>query len=303
MFSLSPTVWLCLHFINLCNQVPRCALSCLREAGFLWGDCFQLVHLRPGIGPSRWMTSYKWEGAKAARQGWHELAGSMIEESETSALTLMELRRLTEWFVVRRRARRRPYHLDVKVAVQSSRPDSEGLAPVTCWPDLDATHESTQTRICTFHQRQGFLRMRFSPRLLASAAEFRKPSIHFLGRRKWPSGMHFCRAAMMWTLTPNNVLVPEPPHPHPAAPKEYQTSSFFTDFQKKSTSSPQPSQSPSQTQKASPSNTGAYTEFWQAPSRIWQPRVHKLSEEEIDAIQVRIKSTVFPNPRCWWRIR
>lgn len=29
-----------------------------------------------------------------------------------------------------------------------------------------------------------------------------------------------------------------------------------------------------------------YEEFWQAPSRIWQPRVRQLSEEEMEAVVV-----------------
>ena len=93
------------------------------------------------------------------------------------------------------------------------------------------------------------------------------------------------------------ILAPEPPHPHPAAPKEYQSSSFFTEFQKRiasfatqaSTKSTATSTiTTTTTSSTSTVGAGVYTEFWQAPSRIWKPRVHQLSEEEIEAVQVSL---------------
>ncbi|OCB88322.1 hypothetical protein A7U60_g4524 [Sanghuangporus baumii] len=102
-----------------------------------------------------------------------------------------------------------------------------------------------------------------------------KPSIHFLGKRKWPA-------------------TPEPPHAHPAGPEEYKA--HFSDFLKKfEASSPWSPPSQSSSKAAAPKSSSAsssnrpedhdvYQEFWQAPPRVWNPRARKISDEEMEAI-------------------
>ena len=76
---------------------------------------------------------------------------------------------------------------------------------------------------------------------------------------------------------------PEPPTAHPAGPPEYKA--HFEDFLKKFK---QALAGPSSTKASSreTSDSSAYEEFWQAPSRLWNPRVHHLTEAEVEAIQV-----------------
>ena len=84
----------------------------------------------------------------------------------------------------------------------------------------------------------------------------------------------------------SNAIEPEAPHAHPAAPAEYKKN--FSDFLKKfnSSSSASASGSKSPSSKARKEDTGAFEEFWQAPTRIWNPRVRNVSEEEMDAVLV-----------------
>ncbi len=74
---------------------------------------------------------------------------------------------------------------------------------------------------------------------------------------------------------------PEPPHAHPAGPADYKKA--FSEFVKKFQSSASAFTSSSGKTEAKP---GVFTEFWEAPSRIWSPRVRALSEAEIEAIAV-----------------
>lgn len=75
----------------------------------------------------------------------------------------------------------------------------------------------------------------------------------------------------------------EPPHPHPAGPADYKA--HFTDFLKKFQSSTQTKSSTPSASKHS-SDKPVYEEFWEAPARLWNPRVRSLSEEEMEAVVV-----------------
>ncbi|PAV20587.1 hypothetical protein PNOK_0321400 [Pyrrhoderma noxium] len=101
------------------------------------------------------------------------------------------------------------------------------------------------------------------PSVARASARTHKPLIHFIGKRQWPSK-------------------PEPPTAHPAGPPEYKA--HFEDFLKKFK---QALAGPSSTKASSreTSDSSAYEEFWQAPSRLWNPRVHHLTEAEVEAIQ------------------
>lgn len=101
------------------------------------------------------------------------------------------------------------------------------------------------------------------PSIVRSSARTHRPLIHFIGKRQWPSK-------------------PEPPSAHPAGPPEYKA--HFDDFLKKSKqtlSAPSPAKPISRDALG----TDVYQEFWQAPARLWNPRVRNLSEEEVEAIQ------------------
>ncbi|EJD00803.1 uncharacterized protein FOMMEDRAFT_21309 [Fomitiporia mediterranea MF3/22] len=106
---------------------------------------------------------------------------------------------------------------------------------------------------------------------LRASAHVHRPLIHFIGKRQWPAK-------------------PEPPHAHPAGPPEYKA--HFADFLKKFESSASSSRSVSSSssnsvQKGkdqSDAHSDAYQEFWQAPQRLWNPRVRNISEKEMDAV-------------------
>ncbi|EKM59041.1 uncharacterized protein PHACADRAFT_169504 [Phanerochaete carnosa HHB-10118-sp] len=109
--------------------------------------------------------------------------------------------------------------------------------------------------------------MRPSLRLLNAASHrVHKPLIQFVGKRQWPS-------------------TPEPQHPHPFAPTELQNA--FSDFLNKfkaSASAEGSSQSSMAASSASGKNgetVQVFTDFWQAPERLWRRRI---SEEEIEVI-------------------
>lgn len=75
-------------------------------------------------------------------------------------------------------------------------------------------------------------------------------------------------------------------HAHPAAPEELKKS--FADFLKKF-------QSPVRT-NGNESSPGVHTyqEYWEAPSKYWNSRVKKISEEEIDAVLVSVHLLPMP---------
>lgn len=74
------------------------------------------------------------------------------------------------------------------------------------------------------------------------------------------------------------ALEPEAPHVHPAAPTELKE--HFAEFLAKMNLSP----------AKPPSGKGSsniYREFWEAPTRFWQPRVRQLTDAEMESIMVR----------------
>lgn len=85
-------------------------------------------------------------------------------------------------------------------------------------------------------------------------------------------------------------IEPEPPHAHPAGPPDYKAhfDEFLRRFQSYKSGTVEIARKSSGAGKQQSSNeeTGAYQEFWQAPARLWQPRVRRLSEEEIDCVLV-----------------
>jgi small subunit ribosomal protein YMR-31 len=89
----------------------------------------------------------------------------------------------------------------------------------------------------------------------------RKPLIHFIGKRSWPS-----EAGSQ--------------SPHPAAPSELQKS--FSDFVKKFEASSSLSSHSGEGKKGG--SKAAFGEFWEAPARFWRPRIRELEDAEIDAI-------------------
>ncbi|KDQ65122.1 hypothetical protein JAAARDRAFT_28781 [Jaapia argillacea MUCL 33604] len=105
---------------------------------------------------------------------------------------------------------------------------------------------------------------------LSASARVHKPLINFIGKRKWPS-------------------TPERPHAHPAAPAEFKAS-FTTNFLKKFEASASPASKPAaaassgKSSGVNVSSVETYTEFWDAPSRYWNPKIRELEEREIDAI-------------------
>ncbi|KAI0786521.1 hypothetical protein C8Q75DRAFT_808492 [Abortiporus biennis] len=96
---------------------------------------------------------------------------------------------------------------------------------------------------------------------LNTTAAARKPLIHFIGKRQWPSQ-------------------PEAPHPHPFAPAELKQA--FSDFvaKFKASGSQAAASKPSSSTKAG-ENVQVYDEFWKAPERLWK---QEISEAEVEAI-------------------
>jgi len=87
-----------------------------------------------------------------------------------------------------------------------------------------------------------------------------RPLISFIGKRQWPPG-------------------PQPQRPHPAAPEQFKEA--FPDFLEKFKSHLSPSPS-----KITQNNTRGllFNDFWEAPGRVWRPRISQLDDTEIDAV-------------------
>ncbi|KIJ32294.1 hypothetical protein M422DRAFT_234240 [Sphaerobolus stellatus SS14] len=102
------------------------------------------------------------------------------------------------------------------------------------------------------------------PTFRSLAGHVHKPLIRFLGKRTPPSGTHT-------------------PHAHPAAPPEI--ASHFDEFLKRMQSSAATvtaaASSSSKTEGGVSKKT--YAEFWEAPSRYWQP-MREIEDKEIDAV-------------------
>ncbi|KAF5321697.1 hypothetical protein D9619_000942 [Psilocybe cf. subviscida] len=100
------------------------------------------------------------------------------------------------------------------------------------------------------------------PSLRRCSARAHTPLIRFLGKRSHPTSA-------------------DTPHPHPAAPAEFKErfSEFLTKMNSSGASSKASSSKPS-----SSGNTNTFNQFWEAPSRFWQPRVREMSKAEMDAI-------------------
>ncbi|PPQ99901.1 hypothetical protein CVT24_009582 [Panaeolus cyanescens] len=93
------------------------------------------------------------------------------------------------------------------------------------------------------------------PSLRCSSARAHTPLIKFIGKRVFKS-------------------TPDARHPHPAAPLEFKQR--FSEFlEKMNASTKETTSSPA---------SNAYSQFWEAPERLWRPRVRQLSDKEIDAI-------------------
>jgi len=97
------------------------------------------------------------------------------------------------------------------------------------------------------------------PSIRICSTRAHQPLIKFLGKRTWPTST-------------------EGPHPHPAAPAELKQR--FSDFVGKSDlSSPVMASS-----KELSNGSRLYNNFWEAPTRFWQPRVREIEEAELEAI-------------------
>ncbi|TFY66874.1 hypothetical protein EVG20_g4210 [Dentipellis fragilis] len=90
-----------------------------------------------------------------------------------------------------------------------------------------------------------------------------KPLINFLGKRQWPT-------------------TPGPQHAHPAAPEQLKAA--FSDFLKKYESTSSGATASNGSSGTSPSGKQVYDDFWEAPARIWNPRIRHIEEAEIDAV-------------------
>ena len=91
------------------------------------------------------------------------------------------------------------------------------------------------------------------------------------------AGRSLCPAALaLW-----------PRHPHPAAPAELKD--CFSQFLAKLNSSETGSDTSSDPRSSS-LDTSVYSEFWEAPSRFWKPRVRQLEEDEMDAVMVSVNT-------------
>lgn len=79
--------------------------------------------------------------------------------------------------------------------------------------------------------------------------------------------------------------VPEPPHPHPAAPAEFKEafSSFLVKFKASAMRNPEPVAASSAAPVSVAKQNAQVLDFWQIPPRLRSPA---LSEAEIEAITV-----------------
>ena len=136
--------------------------------------------------------------------------------------------------------------------------------------------------------------MRPSPRLLNAASHrVHKPLIQFIGRRQWPNSTsltlseHLTRRVLNAWFT----SAPEPQHPHPSAPAELQKSfqDFLSKFKSSGSTSSSGASQPSSSAGKQGENVQTFTDFWQAPEKLWK---RQLSEAEIEAISVRLSMRV-----------
>lgn len=127
------------------------------------------------------------------------------------------------------------------------------------------------------------------PTVRVLSSRVHQPLIRFLGKRKWPTGEQY----IVFVLhNSSSMTEPEPQHPHPSAPIQFRES--FSDFLKKfesTASEGKGAQQQHQSKEAkSKSKPGVYENFWEAPSRVWKPRVREISKDEMDAIIVSGRS-------------
>ncbi|EOR02924.1 hypothetical protein E3P92_02391 [Wallemia ichthyophaga] len=87
------------------------------------------------------------------------------------------------------------------------------------------------------------------------------PRIKFLGRRVWSKGEEIIDDK------------PEPPHPHPDAPKDFKDN--FASFVQARENYTQPT----------PSAPNTYTNFWDLPQRFHKIKFAPYSEYEMEAIE------------------
>ncbi|KAJ3513333.1 hypothetical protein NLJ89_g3012 [Agrocybe chaxingu] len=115
------------------------------------------------------------------------------------------------------------------------------------------------------------------PSLRVCSVRAHTPLIKFLGRRTHPSSRNLLRFPEL-TLIPAFVA-PDAPHPHPAAPADLKAR--FSEFLAKMNAS---GASEPASKSSSGNNTTVYNEFWEAPSRLWKPKVRYIEEAEVNAI-------------------
>ncbi|KZV64587.1 hypothetical protein PENSPDRAFT_656421 [Peniophora sp. CONT] len=93
---------------------------------------------------------------------------------------------------------------------------------------------------------------------LRSLEHVHKPLIRFLGKHQWSS---------------------EAPHAHPSAPKEI-ADKFKQLFSSRASSGSSGSGSAKNAQ-----SSGGALEFWEVPDRLFRPRIRRIDDWEIDAVQ------------------
>ena len=114
-----------------------------------------------------------------------------------------------------------------------------------------------------------------------------KPLISFIGKRQWLPGKFPTPPGVCFVF--KTVTGPQPQRPHPAAPTQFKEA--FSDFLEKYKNLSFPSTSSSNEQS---SGRPIFNEFWDAPEYLWQPKVRKLEDLEIDAVLVSRNSFGLP---------
>ncbi|PFH50551.1 hypothetical protein AMATHDRAFT_144773 [Amanita thiersii Skay4041] len=118
------------------------------------------------------------------------------------------------------------------------------------------------------------------PSLRLCSTRAHQPLIRFLGKRSWPA-------------------ISEAPHPHPAAPAELKQR--FAQFVNRLDAA----QSLQSSKHGSGGSPSVFKDFWEAPHRLWQPKVHIIEDNEIEAVMVCAASfitvSLFFNINIdWW---